>query len=206
MGRLKSKARCGHIINAAIELFVTKGYAKTGLNDIIKKSGGSLSTLYDNFESKEGLLKAIIENKSEKFAKSITKILKEKKDSSLEEFLFLFAKEFVLTMKNKKILQLMYVVLQESRNKHVAKIFCECAMKPVFEVLINFFKQPHVSSRLNSDDYTLLAFRFFNLIEEPIRTWGLAYSMLTNQKEIKQTEEWINNAISFFVSGATKTK
>lgn len=204
MGRLKSKARCGHIINAAIELFVAKGYAKTGLNDIIKKSGGSLSTLYDNFVSKEGLLKAIIESKAEKFSKNITKMLKEKKDSSLEEFLFLFAKEFVLTMKNKKILQLMYVVLQESRNKHVAKIFCESAMKPVFEILISFLKQPHIASRLNTDDYTLLAFRFFNLIEEPIRTWGVAYSMLTKQKIIKQDEAWINNAISFFINGATK--
>lgn len=63
-------AICGHdgkrgkrreaILGAAHELFVEKGFEATTLNDIVRRSGGSLATLYDMFENKPGLLRALI--------------------------------------------------------------------------------------------------------------------------------------------------
>lgn len=45
---------------AAHELFVEKGFDATTLNDIVRRSGGSLATLYDMFENKPGLLRALV--------------------------------------------------------------------------------------------------------------------------------------------------
>ncbi len=63
-------AICGHdskrgkrreaILAAAHELFVEKGFEATTLNDIVRRSGGSLATLYDMFENKPGLLRALV--------------------------------------------------------------------------------------------------------------------------------------------------
>ncbi len=63
-------AICGHdskrgkrreaILGAAHELFVDKGYEATTLADIVRRSGGSLATLYDMFENKPGLLRALV--------------------------------------------------------------------------------------------------------------------------------------------------
>lgn len=48
------------ILEAAHELFVEKGYEATTLGDIVRRSGGSLATLYDMFENKPGLLRALV--------------------------------------------------------------------------------------------------------------------------------------------------
>lgn len=48
------------IITAARSLFLEKGYDAVSLNEIVRHSGGSLSTLYALFENKAGLLGAIV--------------------------------------------------------------------------------------------------------------------------------------------------
>ena len=48
------------ILAAAHALFVEKGFESTTLNDIVRRSGGSLATLYDMFENKPGLLRALV--------------------------------------------------------------------------------------------------------------------------------------------------
>ncbi len=51
------------IMEAAAELFLDKGYAATSLADVVRRSGGSLQTLYELFGSKDGLFKALIESR-----------------------------------------------------------------------------------------------------------------------------------------------
>jgi AcrR family transcriptional regulator len=59
----RREARRRAFMDAAAELFLTKGYAATSLADVVKRSGGSLSTLYAMFESKDGLFRALIEDR-----------------------------------------------------------------------------------------------------------------------------------------------
>lgn len=47
------------ILGAAHGLFVEKGFEATTLSDIVRRSGGSLATLYDMFENKLGLLRVL---------------------------------------------------------------------------------------------------------------------------------------------------
>lgn len=47
------------ILDAAETLFLEQGYDRTSLADIVRRSGGSLATLYDLFGNKQGLLRAI---------------------------------------------------------------------------------------------------------------------------------------------------
>lgn len=53
------------MIEAAESLFLELGYDATSLAAIVKRSGGSLATLYELFGSKQGLLRAIIELRDE---------------------------------------------------------------------------------------------------------------------------------------------
>ncbi len=48
------------ILDAAYELFVARGYGSVSVDDIIRVAGGSKSTLYKLFGSKEGIMKAVI--------------------------------------------------------------------------------------------------------------------------------------------------
>lgn len=53
-------ARRQAMIDAAKELFLEKGFGGTSLSDILDRSKGSRSTLYEQFGNKEGLLRAIV--------------------------------------------------------------------------------------------------------------------------------------------------
>lgn len=59
----KREARREAILEAAHDLFLEKGYEATTLNDVVKRSGGSLATLYELFENKPGLLRAMVDRK-----------------------------------------------------------------------------------------------------------------------------------------------
>ena len=87
----KGKKRYELIVKTALELFLEKGYEKTSLNDIVAISGGSLSSIYTFFESKEGLFEAIIEQEIDALIKEIDEKIDLKISHSLEEFLTKFA-------------------------------------------------------------------------------------------------------------------
>ncbi len=50
------------MLGAATELFLEKGFERTSLSDIVDRSKGSRSTLYEYFGNKEGLLRAMVED------------------------------------------------------------------------------------------------------------------------------------------------
>lgn len=49
------------MLEAATALFLEKGYEGVSLSDIVERSGGSRTMLYEQFGNKEGLLKAMVE-------------------------------------------------------------------------------------------------------------------------------------------------
>jgi AcrR family transcriptional regulator len=59
----KRDARRRAFLDAAMDLFVTVGYAATSLHDVVSRSGGSLATLYDIFGNKAGLFRELVEEK-----------------------------------------------------------------------------------------------------------------------------------------------
>jgi AcrR family transcriptional regulator len=59
--RRESRRRA--FLDAAAELFMTKGYGATSLHDVVSRSGGSLTTLYEIFGNKSGLFRALVEEK-----------------------------------------------------------------------------------------------------------------------------------------------
>jgi AcrR family transcriptional regulator len=56
----RKEARTGEILDAALEVFVERGYAATRLDDVAQRAGVSKGTVYLYFDSKEELFKAVI--------------------------------------------------------------------------------------------------------------------------------------------------
>jgi len=55
------KERKDELLNAAMELFATKGYEQTSVSDIVKKIGVAQGTFYYYFQSKEEVINAACE-------------------------------------------------------------------------------------------------------------------------------------------------
>jgi AcrR family transcriptional regulator len=65
-------ARRQAFLQAAREVFLEQGYEAASVNDVVRKAGGSLATLYAQFGSKEGLFVAVIQDQHERFSKAMT--------------------------------------------------------------------------------------------------------------------------------------
>ncbi|MEY3514580.1 MAG: HTH-type transcriptional regulator RutR, partial [Pseudomonadota bacterium] len=56
----RKQARPGELLQAALSLFVEKGFAATRVEEVAALAGVSKGTLFLYFETKEDLLKAVI--------------------------------------------------------------------------------------------------------------------------------------------------
>ena len=74
----KREIRRDAILAAAYELFLEKGYEATTLSDIVGRSGGSLATLYEMFENKPGLLRALVGDRCSQISDTIDRTLSSK--------------------------------------------------------------------------------------------------------------------------------
>lgn len=92
-GSGRGDARRRAMIEAAAELFLERGYEKTSLGDVVKRSGGSLATLYAAFGSKEGLFEAIVAEISEQILAEFAE--PELEPQSLEQALQQFGERFL---------------------------------------------------------------------------------------------------------------
>lgn len=79
MGVVKEAAiRRNEILDAAEQLFVTRGFDKTSTNDILEQVGIARGTLYYHFRSKEEILNAMIERITESLVKKASEIVDQK--------------------------------------------------------------------------------------------------------------------------------
>src|SRR5512134_4092878 len=58
----RGRARLTKILEAATELFLKVGYEQASIDAILMQSGGSKSTLYAYFPTKEDLFRSVIDN------------------------------------------------------------------------------------------------------------------------------------------------
>ena len=65
-------ARRQAFLQAAREVFLEQGYEAASVNDVVRRAGGSLATLYAQFGNKEGLFQAVTLDQHERFARAMT--------------------------------------------------------------------------------------------------------------------------------------
>lgn len=64
-------ARRQAFLQAAREVFLEQGYEEASVNDVVRRAGGSLATLYAQFGNKEGLFLAVAQDQNDRFVKAI---------------------------------------------------------------------------------------------------------------------------------------
>ena len=74
---MASKVR-DKIIDTASELFYSKGYNLTGINEIIERAGIAKATLYSHFRAKEELLLAYLDAKDQKALQQLKAFIHER--------------------------------------------------------------------------------------------------------------------------------
>ena len=100
------------IIEAARQLFLEKGYGATTLSDIVSRSGGSLSTLYELFENKSGLLRAVVEDACDDLLSAIESATID--DKAPRDALSIIAEYFSLRLADPELISILRVIATET--------------------------------------------------------------------------------------------
>ncbi|MBL8538150.1 MAG: TetR/AcrR family transcriptional regulator [Hyphomonadaceae bacterium] len=65
-------ARRAAFLEAARAVFLEQGYEASSVNDVVRRAGGSLATLYAQFGNKEGLFLAVLQDQHERMLAAMT--------------------------------------------------------------------------------------------------------------------------------------
>jgi len=65
-------ARRQAFLQAAREVFLEQGFEAASVNEVVRRAGGSLATLYGQFGNKEGLFLAVLQEHHERFVRAMT--------------------------------------------------------------------------------------------------------------------------------------
>ena len=137
-GRPKSDEKRQQILDASADLFTEQGYERTSLEQVAERAGVSKQTIYNNFPSKEALLRAGILRKCEEALIAGTDL-----DLTLPptEFLPLFAERFISSLTEEGPLAVYRLVMTESqRHPEVGVAFYDSGPLPVITALAQYLK------------------------------------------------------------------
>ena len=88
-------ARKQAFLQAAREVFLEHGYEAASVNEVVRRAGGSLATLYSQYGSKEGLFLAVAAEHQERFLAQILPVGEDYEHLPLREGLAVFANRFL---------------------------------------------------------------------------------------------------------------
>lgn len=156
-------------MDAGHRLFVERGLDAVSLADILRISGGSLSTFYDLFESKEGLLAAIIGEYRAGGLAIMDSIIAEggSPAATLSALATALHDEYACST----TIGLMRLAIAEGlRNPKFAHRMFECAHLPIVERLTGLFDQWSQEGRARIPDPYVAAELFLGLLIHNIQT------------------------------------
>jgi TetR/AcrR family transcriptional repressor of mexJK operon len=158
------------ILAAARKLFLERGYDAVSVSEIVRESGGSLSTLYDLFASKEGILVAVVgENHRDRMVAA--QALCGDTSSSPRELLAMLVRILQTDMFRPDRIGILRILMAESmRNPQIAKLLDESTNLPFDAMLIDLFRRWNEQGKATIDRPEIAADLLIGmLIHRPLR-------------------------------------
>ena len=170
------------IIYAALELFVSKGYAATKVTDIAKRANMSTGLMFHYFESKEKLYEELIQMGLEG-----TAYPGEQKCEHAIDFFVQFTEQLFEYMRKQPIMAKMFLLMAEAqRSEATPEHIRQTAMRVnTIEQFVPIIEWGQREGNIRDGDPKVLSNAFFCCIQ------GIAERYATNQEiDLPQTE-WI---------------
>ena len=150
--------RRNEILDAAEELFVTKGYDKTSTNDILDRVGIARGTLYYHFKSKEDILNAMIERINDSLIAKAKMIAADTSVPVIDRLVMTIASLNVETDIGHEIIgevhkpqnALMHQKMQENLTSGIVSVLLELAEEGVRQGLFNIKYPAETIEMLNN--------------------------------------------------------
>lgn len=145
----RGRARLAKILEAATELFLKVGYEQTSIDAILLRSGGSKSTLYAYFPTKEDLFRSVIDSVVDNSDLGMTLDVSSNARIVLTEFA-VGRQRAVLAPRHRAVLRL--VIAERERFPDLAQIYFERGPKRSGRQLVTYLEALRNREILAVDD------------------------------------------------------
>lgn len=178
----QKERRRQEIIYAALELFVSKGYAATKITDIAKSANMSTGLMFHYFESKEKLYEELI-----RMGLEGTAYPGEQKCNHAIDFFENFTEELFAYMKEQPIVAKLFVLMAEAqRSEATPEHIREIAMRVnVIEQFVPIIEWGQREGTIKEGDPLIISNAFWCSVQ------GIAERFATNQDIELPKVEWI---------------
>ncbi|MGB5278972.1 MAG: TetR/AcrR family transcriptional regulator [Gammaproteobacteria bacterium] len=161
-GRPKSEEKRIAILNAAGDLFLSRGLAGTSMDAVGEDAGVSKQTVYSHFSSKEDLFRTCIKNKVESYGFQEEDL---PKDADLETVLKLLGKQFLNLIFDEGVVAMHRVVIGESASyPKIAELFYETGPQKTINAVAKYIDTQMTCKRLKPDNPYYIAVLFLGLV------------------------------------------
>jgi len=163
------------ILEAAEALFLEHGYDRVSLGAIVKRSGGSLATLYELFENKQGLLRAVVGSAVEEKDDAIETMIADGHHPS--EVLRAIARSLTASLSAPRMIGLMRIVMIEGlRDPGFARHFYAEYSYPWIQRLGALLQEWTHEGLAEIDDCEGAADLYFSMLLHNVQMRGLFWT------------------------------
>ena len=162
-GRPKDPEKRAAILEAAKDLFTTRGYDAVSMDAIAQAAGVSKLTVYSHFQDKETLFQEAVKAKCEE---QLPHEIFVARSGSVREQILAIARAFVGLISSPEALALHRTMMAEARSPSpLSRLFYEAGPKRTLDELETFLRDRQAAGELDISDCHRAAGHFFNLLK-----------------------------------------
>jgi len=163
----RGKLRQQKILEVAEELFMTKGYAGTSVNEVVKIAGGSLNTLYRYFGNKLGLFEAVFDRKTDELFGPFRN--QDFWQGDIRDNLMNFGQSLQQVALSGDGIAIYRLVVTENNQEQgeIQKIFYQKGPQAAIGILAAYLKAEQAKGHIQLDNHELAANQFLEMVKGP---------------------------------------
>lgn len=162
--KVRTEARREAILEVASQVFLEFGFERTSMSEIVKRIGGSKSTIYGYFPSKEALFLAVTLAAGEKHMDAAIADMAAYSGGELAPVLTRFSEKLVGFLCSDEAVAAHRMVLGEAGHSDIGQLFYEGGPKRGMIVIAEVFRQAMECGELRREDPWIMAQYFGALI------------------------------------------
>lgn len=194
----RAELRRAAFLRAAREVFLEFGYEQANMAEIVRRAGGSLSTLYAQFGGKQGLFEAMIDSRVSDLTEQMEVELAA--HAPLREGLQRIGEAFLIRQTDADNLDTMrLMVAQAKKFPEVAETWAKRAPEAVRKALAGYLKDRVDAGEIKIENFDLAASIYFDLVRSRIQFRAL---MLPGYRPTEQEiHDTVERAVKVFMGG-----
>ena len=185
------------LIKFATEMFLEMGYEKASMNNLVKRSGSSKSTIYKHFRSRQALFIAVIDEELRDHLAPIENL--DLAALSIEEGLKLIGKTGIKVITSKDHVNLCRIIYAEAeRIPYVGKIYYEHGPKRGMGGVAKYLSTMVERGRIRCADPSLAAEYYWGMILHKPMLDG--YCAIKGPLTTREQKNYVDKAVDSFIS------